>query len=238
VKIKKIEVFPIRLASRKSRTGKQERDPKERPGLPMARPISRYLRRGDGTPRRRATPAGQVACLITAEDGTWGLGVAPHGAPVAQLIHGHFAPYLIGENCFATEKLWDLMVRMTAEYSSTSIPAFAISAIDNALWDLKGKILQRPVYALLGGPQKDRIFCYASGPDTAWYLELGFKATKIFAPYSPDAGLEGLRKNVEYVARVRELVGAEVELMLDCWMAMNIDYAIRLAEELRPYRLK
>jgi L-rhamnonate dehydratase len=94
------------------------------------------------------------------------------------------------------------------------------------------------VYELLGGPQKERIFCYATGFDTEWYLELGFKATKIFTPWGPQDGLDGLHKNVELVARTRELVGDHVELMLDCWMSMDVEYVVRLAEMLRPYRLK
>ena len=179
-----------------------------------------------------------MACVVTAEDDTWGLGLTLHSGPVASIINDHFAPVLSGENCLATEKLWDLMIRMTASYTGAGIPSYAISAIDNALWDLKGKILQRPVYELLGGPQKEKIFCYATGSDTEWYLELGFKATKIFAPCGPDAGLDGFHKNVEAVAKAREMVGDDVELMLDCWMAMDIDYTVRLIEDLKPYHLK
>ena len=74
------------------------------------------------------------------------------------------------------------MVSPTVPFGGTGIASCAISAVDTALWDLKGKILQRPVYELLGGPQKDKIFCYASGFDTKWYVELGFKATKLFTP--------------------------------------------------------
>jgi L-rhamnonate dehydratase len=69
-------------------------------------------------------------------------------------------------------------------------------------------------------------------------LELGFQATKIFTPWGPQDGLDGLHKNVELVARTRELVGDHVELMLDCWMSMDVEYVVRLAEMLRPYRLK
>ncbi len=69
-------------------------------------------------------------------------------------------------------------------------------------------------------------------------MELGFKATKIFTQWGPEDGLDGLHKNVEFVARTRELVGDDVELALDCWLASNTEYMVRLAEELRPYRLK
>ena len=52
--------------------------------------------------------------------------------------------------------------------SIRGMSGYAISAVDNALWDQKGKLLGRPVYELLGGPQKDKIFCYASNTDISW----------------------------------------------------------------------
>jgi L-rhamnonate dehydratase len=71
-----------------------------------------------------------------------------------------------------------------------------------------------------------------------WYQELGFTAFKLACPYGPADGLEGIRKNEELVAKVRQQVGDGCELMLDCWMAFDVGYAVRLAEVLRPYRLK
>ena len=67
---------------------------------------------------------------------------------------------------------------------------------------------------------------------------MGFRAFKVACPYGPADGLDGLRKNEQMVAEARELVGDEAELMLDCWMAFDIEYTVRLAETLRPYRLK
>jgi L-rhamnonate dehydratase len=69
-------------------------------------------------------------------------------------------------------------------------------------------------------------------------VELGFKATKIFTPYGPQDGLNGLQRNVELVAETRETVGNDVELMLDCWLSMDVEYTVRLAEMVRPYGLK
>jgi L-rhamnonate dehydratase len=208
------------------------RTPSRSAAIKMTRPGARYGGRAANPTWKRA------ACVVTAENGTWGFGVTIHGGPVVRVINDHFAPALVGENCMAIEKLWDMMVRMAAPYGGLGLASYAISAVDVALWDLKGKLLQRPVYELLGGPQKERIFCYATGFDTAWYLELGFQATKIFTPYGPQDGLDGFHKNVEFVAQTRELVGERVELMLDCWMAMDEEYVVRLAEALRPYRLK
>jgi L-rhamnonate dehydratase len=234
VKIKEIRAVEIDITARPKTS---PREPSLSEKLTMVRPMSRYPRSEAG---RGTTPSTwkRAACVVTAEDGTWGLGISLYGSPVVRIINDHFTPHLVGENCMATEKLWDMMVRMAARYSSGGLASYAVSAVDTALWDLKGKVLNRPVYELLGGPQKEKIFCYATGFDTAWYMELGFKATKVFALYGPGDGLEGLRKNEELVAQTREVVGDEVELMLDCWLAMDVDYTVRLAERLGPYGLR
>ena len=233
--------------------------PKTKPRVPkvsnadFARPTDRYSRgkyssgkRKPGESRKSGKSWNRVACLVTAEDGTWGFGITGNGKPVAVVINDHLAPLLAGENCMATEKAWDMMVRMTSKYGTTGLTTRAISAVDVALWDLKGKLLGKPVYELLGGPQKERIFCYASNTkldygmenSLEWFLELGFKAVKIFLLHGPDDGLDGLIKNEERVAKAREIVGNSVELAVDGWLAFDVEYTVRLIEALRPYRIK
>ena len=73
---------------------------------------------------------------------------------------------------------------------------------------------------------------------TSGTWSLGFTATKHPCRYGPSDGLDGLRGNVDDVAAVRDLVGPDVELMLDCWMSLDVEYAVRLIEELRPFKLK
>ena len=153
---------------------------------------------------------------------------------------------LTGQNCMATEKLWDVMRRVSSPYHTAGLASYAISAVDNALWDLKGKLLGRPVYELLGGPQKDKIFCYASNTDVSWgtrnsiewFLELGFKAVKLFLRYGPDDGIDGINRDTEIVAATRQQIGDDVELMVDGWMSLNVEYIVRLVEALKPYRIK
>ena len=181
---------------------------------------------------------GHVWVKVTLEDGTWGLGSSMHGRPVAAVIEDHLAPQLVGQDGFAIERLADMMFRLTKFYGSTGLASYAISAVDLALWDAKGKALGLPVYSLIGGKLKDRLYCYSTGNDIDWYQELGFTAHKLACPYGPADGLDGLQKNVEMVARVREQVGDSCEIMLDCWMAFDVDYTVRLAEALRPYRVK
>ena len=228
MKIKEVRAIEIELNPQPKTSPRPSTRDKE---LVMNRPIDRYPKSGtDGDWKR-------PACIITAEDGTWGFGISLFGTPVASLINTVYAPRLIGENCMAIEKLWDMMVRLSTPFGASGLASYAVSAVDCALWDLKGKILQRPVYELLGGPQKEKIFCYASGFDQEWYMELGFKATKLFCPYGPEHGMEGLRKLEEMVADARQRIGDNIELMLDAWTAFDVEFTVRLAEVLKPYKL-
>ena len=242
MKITEVKAFEIDLDALKPKRKHGEEGSSPRPsyqwdGLEPASPMARYPaykgRRSSWSAKWKST-----VCVVTAADGTFGLGISSFAGPVSRIINDHFSPHIVGENCMATEKVFDIMSRLATPYGSQGMASYAISAVDLALWDLKGKVLNRPVYELLGGPQKEKIFCYATGFESAWYLELGFRAIKLPFPFSPADGEEGLRKAEELVATVRDQIGPDVALMLDCWMALDVDYTVRLAERLRPYRLR
>lgn len=206
---------------------------------PIGLPMSKYPDYPPTVPWKTPGIGGrQVWAQVIAEDGTWGLGATSFGEPVAALIDYHYAPLLQGRDCFATELLNDLMWRSSKRHGSVGLSAFAQSAIDLALWDLKGKLLGQPVYRLLGGPCRDRILCYATGDDLDWSMELGFKAFKITNPVHYDQGIQGLDIMEEKVARAREAVGPHAELMINPVMAYDVEFTIRLAERLRPYGLR
>ena len=241
VKITDIRAFPIKTEMlgalyKADPDADQSRRPPWTKDAQVAGPMSAYAR----FQRHRSSWRfdGGVGCLVTAADGSTGFGVTRHGNPVISLINDHFARLLAGENAMATERLWDMMVRAASPYGAPGLASYAISAVDLALWDLKGKILGVPVYELAGGPAHDDIFCYATGNDTDWHMELGFRATKLACPHGMYDGLDGLRRNEELVARTRETIGPDVELMLDCWLAFDVQSAVRLAEQLRPYNLR
>ncbi|MEM7134353.1 MAG: enolase C-terminal domain-like protein [Chloroflexota bacterium] len=235
MKISSIQAIRLNQPSHQTKT--PSRRPSWGKDAEVANPMSRYPK----VKRHRnlwAPNWESVWCKVTAEDGTYGLGATNHGRVTAAVIEDHLAPQLVGKDCLAIDRLADMMFRLTKPYGTPGLASYAISAIDLALWDLRGKLLEQPVYKLLGGPQKDRIFCYATGNDVDWYKELGFQAFKLACPYGPADGLDGLRKNEEFVAQTRETIGDNCELMLDCWMAFDVEYTVRLAETLRPYRLK
>ncbi len=220
----------------------ESKTPPRRPGwaeeAEVANPMSRYPHVKRHRSMWLPKEWGAVWCKVTLEDGTWGLGSTAHGRPVAAVIEDHLAPQLIGQDCMAGEKLADMMFRLTKPYGTVGLASYAISAVDLALWDARGKVLDKPVYELLGGPQKEKLLCYATGNDVDWYKELGFTAFKLACPYGPADGLDGLKKNEDFVAAARAEIGDACELMLDCWMAFDVEYTVRLAERLRPYGLK
>ena len=179
-----------------------------------------------------------VGCIVTCEDGTWGFGFSDRGAITASIINDYLAPNIIGRNVFESEKLFDIMSRTLSPVGANSFSARALSAVDLAIWDLKGKLLEKPVYELLGGSITEKLPIYASSNNTEWLKELGFDNFKRFASWGPRDGIRGLNKIEKEISDTRDLIGYDSELMLDCWLSLDIESTVKLSERLKPYKLK
>lgn len=199
-----------------------------------ARPVSRQV-----TTRLTATYV-----QIDADDGANGL-FGPIFPETGVIILKKLAPHLVGQDPLAYERVWDVLYRQD-RHSRKGYEMMAISAVDCALWDLRSKALGLPIYRLLGGPTRQRVDCYASMLGHSLDLdrvrerardavERGFKAQKWFFRYGPSDGLEGMEKNIALVRAVREAVGPNVEIMLDCWMGWDATYAIRMLERIAEF---
>lgn len=178
-----------------------------------------------------------VIVEIEDEQGRVGIGTSTGGEAACFIIEHHLSMFVEGQNVRDRSYVWDLMWRASIHYSRKGLAVHAISAIDIALWDLYGKTLGEPVFNLMGGRTKQRIPVYAttSRPDIA--RDMGFPGAKFPLRYGPAEGESGLRKNVESVRDWREMVGPEYPLMLDCYMALDAQYATDLAGRLAPYNL-
>lgn len=104
----------------------------------------------------------------------------------------------------------------------------ALSVVDLAIWDLLGKIRGEPVYKMIGGRTKKDIPLYLTGPRPEVAKELGFWGSKVPLPHGPPDGLEGIRKNVEYLRKCKEAVGPDYPVQVDCWMSLDVPYTISL----------
>lgn len=215
---------------------------KRRPGYlettPHAFPINRYPEFSRLVAQIPAVIHPEFWVRVTVEDGTWGIGQGHWGDVCAMIVRNHYGPLLVGRDCFATELHNDLMWHYSQRFGATGFASIARSAVDQAIWDVKGKVLGMPVYKLLGGPCRDDIELYATTDDLDWAMELGFRAFKISSQVHYRDGLEAINRVEEKVAKARETVGPDAELMINPNMSLNVETAIAMMERLGPYRLR
>ena len=164
----------------------------------------------------------------------------------ATIVLEDLRQFLIGKDALAGEVLWDEMYRSN-RHSRAGYFLMAVSAVDNALWDLRGKFYGVPVWRLLGGPSREKVEMYASALGFSLEsdsvrkrsLELknqGFRYQKWFIGYGPGSGSEGMHKNVELVKSLRETLGDDCEIMFDAYSGWDQDYALEWARQVEPYR--
>ncbi len=204
-------------------------------GVEVANPMSIYPKYKAERSLFMAGDMGPMAVQIKTDKGISGIGYGGPGASF--VIEKHLTKLLIDEDPFNIERLWDIMWRSTLYYGRKGMVVHAISAVDNALWDIVGKALETPVYQLLGGATKDRIPAYCTGNDLEQHVEFGYSKLKLAIPYGPADGRKGMEENVKLVERARKLLGPDGEIMLDCWMAFTEDYTYEFAEMVAPYRV-
>src|SRR5713101_235058 len=171
---------------------------------------------------------------VLTEEGASGQ-YGPVDARQAFLAATELRGLLAGADPLATGQVHDKMLRLH-RHGRAGLFVTAISAVDNSLWDLRGKVAGEPVYRLLGGPARDRVPAYASmlgfsvEPERAAsaaqeYQARGFAAQKWFFRYGPSAGADGMRRTLSMAAAVREAVGPGYRLMFDAVMGWDSAYA-------------
>jgi L-alanine-DL-glutamate epimerase-like enolase superfamily enzyme len=189
---------------------------------------------------------GWTVVEVETDTGLVGLGNVALAPRIAKaIVDQYLAPLVIGQDPFDYEYLWQRMYRSTLAWGRKGIGMAAISGVDIALWDLMGKATGKPVFKLLGGRTKEKIPCYASKlyrtdlgemqKEAASDLEQGFKAFKMRFGYGPRDGVAGVRENLKSVEAIREVVGYENDLMLECYMGWNLEYAKRILPKLEKF---
>ena len=176
-------------------------------------------------------------------------GIVGLGEPIVEGRHTavigavkQLEPYLIGKDPRAVVHHWQAMYRH-AFYRGGPVLTSAISGIDMALWDIKGKALGVPVYELLGGPtrQRIRVYAHAGSPDAIREkLQQGFTAFKTgVAKQRPARVVESpafVRRAADSFAALREAAGDEMDIGIDFHGAISPQTAKLLIKELEPYQ--
>lgn len=170
----------------------------------------------------------------------------PIDREAAIVVDQQLRGFLTGKDPLAGETLWDQMYRSN-RHARHGHYMMAISAVDNALWDLRGRWFGVPVYRLLGGPTRGTVEAYASclgyslEPEKVHerareFRKQGFRYQKWFLAYGPGSGSEGMARNVELVRTLREAAGEDTELMFDAYMGWDLNYAIAWAKQVERWR--
>lgn len=187
----------------------------------------------------------QTFLQIETDEGVSGVAGPLSGEATALFIDKQIKPLLTGQDPLLTEYLWDVMYR-TAVNGRMGENMMAISFVDVALWDIKGKYLKQPAVRLLGGPVQDRLPVYASAvgwqlaPEsvrerTAKLKKEGFCGVKWFLRKGPADGPQGEKDNIAVVAAAREAGGPDFKVMVDAWAYWDIPYTLRMADAFKEY---
>ncbi len=166
----------------------------------------------------------------------WGESYGP--AAINAAVIKHFRPFLIGQDPMRTEWIWKELYASYRDHGQKGSVIQGLSGVDIALWDIKGKFLNQPIHALLGGWQRKSVAAYATGlyrresgdpvdylaEEAMGYCAEGFGAVKLKVGF----GIEADRKAVE---AVRQAIGPDIGLMIDANHAYDTVSAISLGRK-------
>ena len=162
---------------------------------------------------------GQISVSVGTDDGLTGYGIGGGGAAGIHVIETALRPLLLGADATDVEGLWEAMYRTTLPYGRKGLPIMAISGVDLALWDLRGKAADKPVAALLADAPRTDVPAYQTGgvDGAGKAVADGFEAVKIggigrFNPAGDAAAIVALLREV------RAQIGPDVALMADAGM--------------------
>jgi len=206
-----------------------------------------------------------IVKVITSEPGLYGLGCATftqriHAVEAA--LERHIKPFLLGRDVARIEEAWQ-MAMVHGYWRNGPVLNNAISGVDQALWDIKGKRAGMPVYDLLGGKSREaaHVYVHAAGPtpgDVAdrvrEYVERGFRYVRIQQGFyggrsdemvRPTGAPNGAyfdprryqRDTIAMMEHVRDAVGPDVELLHDVHERLAPSDAVRFAKDVEPFRL-
>ena len=190
-----------------------------------------------------------IFCVVDTDEGISGIGEAGVKSR-SQAVLGafeHIREQIVGEDASRIEHLWQVMFR-GGFFPAGNVVGSALSAIDIALWDIRGKQFGVPTYELLGGKVRDLVVCYPHnrGDDLDTFLEHARQTTaegwKFVRFHLPDRdgvldGRQAVRDGVKWVEAIRAEIGDDIEICLDVHTRLEPSDAIELATALEPYKL-
>ena len=189
------------------------------------------------------TSLGQMLVAIDTDAGITGYGVGGGGASAIHIIRTVLRDYLLSKDTEPVESHWNAMYQATLPFGRKGVAIMALSGVDLALWDLRGKAAKQSVAQLLGGPSHAAMPTYTTvwddipdaliGQHSAFKIHLG-EMHPHAQPLSQGERGDRLHHFLDIVTRARKRVGPAAKLMIDAWMKWDIAFTLRFAEKAAP----
>jgi len=194
---------------------------------------------------------------VDTDIGHYGLGevgIIKWGNSIANAIE-HLSELIIGSDPWETERLWQEMFR-SSFFPADKVYTCAISAIDIALWDIKGKSVKKPVYKLLGGPVRNKVICYPhtqgsnikelvesckKAVDDGWkFVRWGLPETSGIHQKNQGISIleptKSMRIAVEQMSKVREAVGPDIQICFDVHTRLDTAHVVQMCKDLEEFK--
>jgi L-rhamnonate dehydratase len=185
-----------------------------------------------GAPPDWRTSLGQILVAVDTDAGLTGYGVGGGGAAGIHVVRTVLRDLLLGRDTEPIDRLWQAMYDATLPFGRKGLAVMALSGVDLALWDLRGKAERRPVVELLGGSADRAIPVYHTAWDTiAPELAGQFRAFKLHV------GADRVGAVARAVEQARAAVGPDCPLMVDAWMKWDVPTTLAVAERIAGFRV-
>jgi len=192
-------------------------------------------------------PMGVVVVRVVTDTGITGFGMAPGNRTrrsIKELLNLEIAEQMKGQDPLDTERLWKQLIGGYSRFGAAGLVSTSLSAVDVALWDIKGKAYGQPVHRLLGGASD-----FASAYATFGFFDYDREGLAAMAVDLVDQGYDRLKmvvgsgdaqdldEDVRRVSAVRDAVGSNVRLMIDANLLFDYQRALALAKRLEGHNI-
>ncbi|MGF1579243.1 MAG: mandelate racemase/muconate lactonizing enzyme family protein [Gemmataceae bacterium] len=188
----------------------------------------------DGSPADWRTSMGQILVAIETDVGLTGYGVGGGGLAGVHVVKTVLRDVLLEQSPDSIESLWEQMYEATLAFGRKGIAIMALSGVDLALWDLKGKAEKLPVAKLLGGDVSKAVPTYVTvWDDVPEEVLENYSAFKLHVGKVDSGELE--EDVVARVRKARRRIGPEKPLMIDAWMKWSVTQTLAIAKQIEVY---
>ena len=179
---------------------------------------------------------GQILVAVDTDVGLRGYGVGGGGAAGVHVVRTVLRDLLLGADPEPIETIWQRMYKATLPFGRKGLAIMALSGLDLALWDLRGKAAQLPLAEVLGGTVGTPIPAYATiVGEPEKIIAQGYQAVKIhFMNFKTPPTLAQV---VDFAGQIRDKIGPQRRLMLDAFMTWDVPTTLNMEQALRPFEL-